>query len=72
MGIINNTPQEPLTDKSPMPWGKYQGEPMGWVPASYLIFLYDNNKCSGAVKAYIEENMDVLQHEVNQHKKKDQ
>lgn len=53
-----------LTDESLMPWGKYQGDEMINVPASYLIWLYDNNKCSGDVKAYIEDNYDVLNEEV--------
>ena len=53
-----------LTDESPMPWGKYQGDKMINVPASYLIWLYDNNKCSGDVKAYIKDNYDVLNEEV--------
>lgn len=47
-----------------MPWGKYQGDKMINVPASYLIWLYDNNKCSGDVKVYIKDNYDVLNEEV--------
>lgn len=47
-----------------MPWGKYQGDKMINVPAAYLIWLYDNNKCSGYVKAYIKDNYDVLNEEV--------
>ena len=53
-----------LTDESSMPWGKHQGVPMADVPADYLIWLWDNNKCSGAVKAYIKENLEVLKQEV--------
>ncbi len=30
-----------MTDESKMPWGKYKGEPMGIIPADYLIWLYD-------------------------------
>jgi len=51
---------EKLTDESIMPFGKYKGDRMEYVPASYLIWLYENNKCSAAVKEYIEDNMDVL------------
>jgi len=29
-----------------------------------LIWLYDNNKCSRDVKAYIKDNYDVLNEEV--------
>ena len=53
-----------LTDKSIMPWGKHQGKEMANVPADYLLWLYDNNKCSGDVKAYIEDNIDVLKSEI--------
>jgi hypothetical protein len=34
------------------------------VPAEYLIWLYDNDKCFGDVKDYIIENMDVLKSEI--------
>jgi len=53
-----------------MPFGKYKNEKMANVPASYLIWIYDEwtsrrfafeNK---EVKAYIEENMDVLREEI--------
>lgn len=52
-----------LEDDSIMPWGKHQGQEMQDVPASYLLWLYDNEKCSGEVKAYIEDNLDVLRKE---------
>jgi uncharacterized protein (DUF3820 family) len=52
-----------LTDNDLMPWGKYKGDLMINVPASYLLWLYDNNKCSGDVKVYIKENFDVLMKE---------
>lgn len=50
-----------LTDKDAMPWGKYAGVKMANVPASYLLYLYENNKCSGDVKEYIKDNLEVLQ-----------
>ena len=49
-----------LTDHSPMPWGKYKGEAMINVPASYLLWLWDNDKCSGNVKRYIMGDLEVL------------
>jgi len=55
---------EQLTDQSPMPFGMHKGTCMADVPAKYLIWLYENNKCSGTVRAYIEENMDVLKQEI--------
>lgn len=53
-----------LTDDSLMPYGKYKGTKMANVPASYLMWLYDNDKCDEPVKQYIEDNMDVLQIEI--------
>jgi len=55
-----------LTDESLMPFGKYQGKPMEDVPADYLMWLYDNEKCSEQVKAYIEDNMDVIKKQINE------
>ena len=52
-----------LTDKSKMPYGKYIGVEMANVPANYLLWLYDNDKCSGSVKEYIEDNIDILKKE---------
>jgi uncharacterized protein (DUF3820 family) len=43
-----------------MPWGKYKGVKMANVPASYLIWLYENSKCDKQVKEYIKDNEDVL------------
>jgi len=54
-----------LTDESLMPWGKYKGDKMINVPASYLVWLYENNKCDRLVKEYIKDNYDVLMNEIN-------
>lgn len=56
---------EKLTDESLMPWGKYKSHSMENVPASYLIWLYENNKCNNQVKEYIEDNLDFLRMEVD-------
>jgi uncharacterized protein (DUF3820 family) len=53
-----------LTDSSPMPFGRYRGEKMANVPARYLMWLYDNKKCDGDVRGYIEDSMDVLKAEI--------
>lgn len=58
-----------LNDDSLMPWGKYKGVKMANVPAEYLRWLYDNNKCNGAVKAYIEDNLDVIEVEIKRKQK---
>ena len=60
-----------LTDESPMPFGKHKGEKMANVPASYLLWLYDEwtapnprfGFSSKEVKEYIEDNLDVLKQE---------
>lgn len=53
-----------LTDESPMPFGKHKGDKMANVPASYLMWLYDNNKCNAEVKEYVKDNLEVLQKEI--------
>lgn len=53
-----------LTDNSKMPWGKYEGEKMANVPAEYLLWCFNNNKCSKEVAVYIQDNLDVLKAEV--------
>jgi uncharacterized protein (DUF3820 family) len=54
----------PLHDNSIMPWGMHKGKKMANVPARYLIYLYNNGCSDPFVKAYIAENLDVLQTEV--------
>jgi uncharacterized protein (DUF3820 family) len=53
-----------LNDNSLMPFGKYKGTEMANVPASYLIWIYENNKCSLEVIKYVRDNLDVLTEEV--------
>lgn len=61
-----------LTDESLMPFGKHKGEKMANVPASYLLWLYDEYTMPNPrfgfihrdVLAYIEENLDVLKEEM--------
>ena len=58
-----------FTDQSLMPYGKYKGSKMANVPPDYLIWLLDNDRCSGDVKKYIEANKSVLETEIKQNKK---
>ena len=60
---------EALNDNSIMPYGKYQGKKMANVPASYLLWLWENGKCCSKVKEYIEENEDVLEKEAERSKR---
>lgn len=55
----------PLSDSSLMPWGMHKGKKMANVPAKYLLYLYNNGCSDPRVKAYIIENLDVLQAEAN-------
>lgn len=61
-----------ITDNSPMPFGKHEGEKMANVPAPYLLnlkrrfrFVQPCGKLK-AVMDYIEENKEVLEQEVKQ------
>lgn len=55
-----------LTDQSPMPFGKYKGQKLEDVPASYLIWLHDEWHCTGPIKEYIVDNRDVLDKQVKE------
>ena len=52
-----------ITDNSLMPYGKYKGKKMANIPASYLLWMYRNDKLFKALEVYVEENMDVLEKE---------
>jgi uncharacterized protein (DUF3820 family) len=58
-----------LSDISKMPFGKFRGQKLEDVPASYLIWLYDNNKCNGELKEYIKGIYRLLEMEVENEKK---
>ncbi len=49
-----------MTDQDLMPFGKYKGEKMEKVPASYLLWLRDQGCSHPDVRDYIEENLTVL------------
>jgi uncharacterized protein (DUF3820 family) len=59
-----------LTDNSPMPFGVHKGEKMANVPAAYLMWLYNENKCNREVQGYIEDNLDVLKEEIKRNDQK--
>ena len=50
-----------LNDKSPMPQGKFKGQPMENVPYWHLLWLENQPYRRKDVKQYIEENRDVLE-----------
>lgn len=49
-----------MKDTDLMPWGAHKGKAMANVPAKYLLWLYSEGLRDLAVKAYIEDNLDVL------------
>lgn len=56
-----------LNDNSPMPFGKHKDTKMCNVPASYLLWLYENTNrkdLDREVAHYIEDNIDGLKQEV--------
>ena len=56
--------QEDYTDETIMDFGMHKGAKLANVPASYFLYLYNNNKCFGKLKQYILENLEVLQKEI--------
>lgn len=67
---FKRVPAGGLKDDSTMPFGQHKGEKMANVPADYLLWCFDNKKCSNAVQAYIEINEDVLRLQAKQTKKR--
>ena len=62
------TTQLRVTDNSLMLFGKHKGVKMANVPASYLIWLYEEKEISKNLKDYIGDNMDCLKKEVAEKK----
>lgn len=52
-----------LNDKSPMPYGKYEGVKMANLPANYLLYLYDEDMCGAPVRLYVKEREEDLRDE---------
>jgi len=53
-----------LKDNSLMPFGKDKGEKMANVPPEYLLWIFENNKCTTEVAKYISENLEVIKSEI--------
>ena len=57
------------TDETIMPWGKHKGEKLANMPASYLIWLYENSEIRTQhhnkwLADYIRSNWEALKTEV--------
>lgn len=44
-----------MNDESIMQWGIHKGKKMKDIPDSYLLYMYNNNKCDFQVEKYIKE-----------------
>lgn len=55
-----------MTDKSIMPWGKYQGQALANIPDSYFLWLYEANKAHGQLRVYIEDNLAAIKKNIHQ------
>lgn len=53
-----------LEDEDKMPFGKYEGVMMRNVPASYLMWLYENKCNNMKVANYIWNNFDAINDEL--------
>ena len=49
-----------MQDSDVITFGIHKGKKLVDVPASYLIWIYENGKCPANLREYIKENMDVL------------
>lgn len=64
----------PYTDQSILYYGnKYRGQKLGNIPASYFVFIYENNYTMDTrLKKYIEENMGAFKLELKNEKAQNQ
>lgn len=53
-------------DNTPMPFGKYAGTALANVPASYLMYLFNNNLRPGPLRQYIIDNIDAIKKEIDE------
>lgn len=58
-------PTEPWTDNTLMPWGVHKGKKLSELPASYLLWLYEQTwiKDWPGLHAYLKKNEDLLMDE---------
>lgn len=58
------------TDESKMPFGEHEGKPLEEVPADYLLYIHRAfSNLDPGLKAYIDENFDVLIHQSHEQDK---
>jgi len=52
-----------MNDNSIMPFGKYKGYKLANIPASYLLWLYNQGLQKGNLRDYIIDNLQLLKQE---------
>jgi uncharacterized protein (DUF3820 family) len=62
-------PTEKFTDESPMPFGEFKGTKLANVPASRLLWYWDQPWLRGPLKDYIKENFQSLKQEIKNDKR---
>lgn len=45
-------------------FGPYKGEDIEDVPDKYLLHLYEQGKTYGKLKAYLDDNIDAIRHNI--------
>lgn len=51
---------EKYTDDTILDFGMHKGKKLINVPDSYLLFLYNEGRAFGKLKAYIQDNLDSI------------
>ena len=59
---------EIINDNTKMAFGKFKDYPLVSVPASYLLFLHDNER-AGRYSDYIKQNLDLLTKQAKKEKR---
>jgi uncharacterized protein (DUF3820 family) len=52
-----------IDDDYVLTFGKYKGEKIANVPATYLVYMYDSGKCNFSVATYFEANESLIREE---------
>jgi hypothetical protein len=68
-------PEPQWNDKTVMPWGAHKGKKLSELPASYLLWLYEQPWVKGSwplLYAYLKKNEDLLLAEKNEDRQDDE
>lgn len=52
------------TDETIMYYGKYKGKTLKEIPPDYLVWMYDNSKLNGSIKAYVAERLEQFKQRI--------